>query len=111
MANALCYGDNLDVLRREIAADTVDLVYLDPPFNSQANYNLLFKGPSGKGADDTPKDLHSAIDLARRDKYQFQWWAVSLVDARPMAARRRAPMAASTASCFFAATGTRPKRR
>ncbi|MGA8551897.1 MAG: hypothetical protein WB678_16850 [Stellaceae bacterium] len=69
MANALYYGDNLDVLRREIAADTVDLVYLDPPFNSQANYNLLFKGPSGKGADGTPKDLHSAIDLARRDKY------------------------------------------
>ena len=51
MANALYYGVNLDVLRREIAPDTVDLVYLDPPFNSQANYNLLFKGPSGKGAD------------------------------------------------------------
>ena len=51
MANALYYGDNLDVLRREIAPDMVDLVYLDPPFNSQANYNLLFKGPSGKGAD------------------------------------------------------------
>ena len=51
MTNALYYGDNLDVLRHEIAGDTVDLVYLDPPFNSQANYNLLFKGPSGKAAD------------------------------------------------------------
>ena len=51
MPNALYYGDNLDVLRESIASDSVDLVYLDPPFNSQANYNVLFKGPSGKGAD------------------------------------------------------------
>ncbi|MGH7111086.1 MAG: DNA methyltransferase, partial [Stellaceae bacterium] len=51
MANALYYGDNLSVLREEVAAGSVDLVYLDPPFNSQANYNVLFKGPSGKGAD------------------------------------------------------------
>ncbi|MBV9861275.1 MAG: hypothetical protein JO267_03915 [Alphaproteobacteria bacterium] len=51
MPNALYYGDNLDVLRNEIASDSVDLIYLDPPFNSQASYNVLFKGPSGKGAD------------------------------------------------------------
>lgn len=51
MANALYYGDNLDVLRHEIAGDSVDLIYLDPPFNSQANYNVLFKSPSGKAAD------------------------------------------------------------
>jgi site-specific DNA-methyltransferase (adenine-specific) len=51
MANALYYGDNLDVLRGSIAGDSVDLIYLDPPFNSQASYNVLFKGPSGKMAD------------------------------------------------------------
>lgn len=51
MPNALYYGDNLAVLRESIAAESVDLVYLDPPFNSQANYNVLFKGPSGKGSD------------------------------------------------------------
>jgi adenine specific DNA methylase Mod len=51
VANALYYGDNLDVLRGEIADESVDLIYLDPPFNSQANYNVLFKGPSGKSAD------------------------------------------------------------
>ncbi len=51
MPNALHYGDNLAVLRESIASEGVDLVYLDPPFNSQASYNLLFKGPSGKGAD------------------------------------------------------------
>ena len=56
MANALYYGDNLDVLhygdnRNEITSDSVDLVYLDPPFNSQATYNVLFKSPTGKAAD------------------------------------------------------------
>jgi adenine specific DNA methylase Mod len=51
MANALYYGDNLGVLRNEIADDSVDLIYLDPPFNSQANYNVLFKSPTGKAAD------------------------------------------------------------
>ena len=47
MANALYYGDNLQVLREHIASDSVDLVYLDPPFNSNANYNVLFKAPGG----------------------------------------------------------------
>jgi site-specific DNA-methyltransferase (adenine-specific) len=46
--NTLYYGDNLTVLRNEIARESVDLVYLDPPFNSQANYNVLFKSTSGE---------------------------------------------------------------
>ena len=45
--NKLFYGDNLDVLREHIASDSVDLIYLDPPFNSNASYNVLFKGPQG----------------------------------------------------------------
>lgn len=48
--NLLYYGDNLDVLRRHIADESVDLVYLDPPFNSNANYNVLFAEKSGKQA-------------------------------------------------------------
>jgi DNA modification methylase len=44
---ALYYGDNLDVLRNSIGDKTVDLVYLDPPFNSAADYNVLFKEHSG----------------------------------------------------------------
>lgn len=51
MGNRLYYGDNLDVLREHIASESVDLVYLDPPFNSNANYNILFKSPAGKAAD------------------------------------------------------------
>lgn len=49
--NQLFYGDNLDVLRESIADESVDLIYLDPPFNSNANYNVLFKSKSGEGAD------------------------------------------------------------
>jgi DNA modification methylase len=45
--NQLFYGDNLQVLRESIANDSVDLVYLDPPFNSKRSYNLLFKSPKG----------------------------------------------------------------
>ncbi len=48
MTNHLYYGDNLDILRNDIGSESVDLVYLDPPFNSQANYNILFKAHSGE---------------------------------------------------------------
>lgn len=39
------FGDNLDVLRNEIADNSIDLIYLDPPFNSQSKYNILFRTP------------------------------------------------------------------
>lgn len=42
MANRLFYGDNLDVLRKSVATESVDLVYLDPPFNSNRAYNVIF---------------------------------------------------------------------
>ena len=47
--NKLYFGDNLDVLRDHIHQESVDLVYLDPPFNSQENYNVLFKERSDVG--------------------------------------------------------------
>jgi len=49
--NALYFGDNLDILREHIKDETVDLVYLDPPFNSKRDYNLLFKSPKGMQSD------------------------------------------------------------
>ncbi|KUO53241.1 MAG: DNA methylase [Sphingomonadales bacterium BRH_c3] len=51
MTNTLYYGDNLHVLREHIADESVDLIYLDPPFNSNANYNILFKSPEGQDSD------------------------------------------------------------
>ena len=45
--NKLYFGDNLNILREHISNESVDLIYLDPPFNSNANYNVLFKSPKG----------------------------------------------------------------
>ncbi len=43
MVNQLYYGDNLEILRNQIDSESVDLCYIDPPFNSQRNYNLIYK--------------------------------------------------------------------
>lgn len=47
MANTLYYGDNLQVLREHVANESVDLIYLDPPFKSDQNYNVLFAERDG----------------------------------------------------------------
>ncbi|MBF6604134.1 MAG: restriction endonuclease [Chloroflexi bacterium] len=49
--DVLYYGDNLDILRRYIPDESVDLVYLDPPFNSNRDYNVIFKDESGRKSD------------------------------------------------------------
>ncbi len=46
--NHLYYGDNLDILKEHFRDESIDLIYLDPPFNSQANYNVLFRAPTGE---------------------------------------------------------------
>ena len=59
MVNALYYGDNLEVLRDQIPEEWVDLVYLDPPFNSNANYNVLFKEKTGE---ESPAQIKAFTD-------------------------------------------------
>ena len=59
MPNTLFYGDNLQVLREHIADASVDLVYLDPPFNSNASYNVLFREKSGE---DSPAQIKAFTD-------------------------------------------------
>jgi DNA modification methylase len=51
LANKLFFGDNLGVMRDHIASESVDLVYLDPPFNSKRDYNLIFRSPKGQQSD------------------------------------------------------------
>lgn len=51
MTNRLYYGDNLTILREYIKDETVDLIYLDPPFNSNRNYNVLFKDEGGEDSE------------------------------------------------------------
>jgi 16S rRNA G966 N2-methylase RsmD len=45
--NRLYYGDNLDILQRYVTDETVDLVYLDPPFKGKQDYNVLFAEQDG----------------------------------------------------------------
>ena len=59
MPNTLFYGDNLQVLRDHIPDESVDLVYLDPPFNSNASYNVLFREKSGE---ESPAQIKAFTD-------------------------------------------------
>lgn len=45
--NVLYYGDNLEISRKYIPENSIDLIYLDPPFNSKKDYNILFKENGG----------------------------------------------------------------
>ncbi|MBM3327439.1 MAG: site-specific DNA-methyltransferase, partial [Calditrichaeota bacterium] len=49
--NLLYYGDNLDILRESIPDESIDLIYLDPPFNSKRSYNVLFRESSGAASE------------------------------------------------------------
>lgn len=49
-SNLLYYGDNLDILRRYVKDESVDLIYLDPPFNSNQDYNVLYAERDGSRA-------------------------------------------------------------
>ncbi len=70
MASQLYYGDNLDVLRKHIADASVDLIYLDPPFNSNADYNALFKTPKGQNSP-------AQMEIVSR-----KWWRFSFAVLR-----------------------------
>ena len=63
MTNTLFYGDNLPVLRDHVPDASVDLVYLDPPFNSNASYNVLFREKSGE---ESPAQIKAFTDTSRR---------------------------------------------
>jgi site-specific DNA-methyltransferase (adenine-specific) len=70
--NVLYYGDNLDILRKYIPDESVDLIYLDPPFNSKKDYNILFKESGGL---ESEAQIHAFTDSwhwtqATQDTYQ-----------------------------------------
>ena len=59
MNNTLYFGDNLPIIRQYIKDETIDLIYLDPPFNSKVNYNVIFKTPK---KEDSPSQIHAFED-------------------------------------------------
>lgn len=62
LPNHLYYGDNLTIMR-EMASNSVDLIYLDPPFNSQRNYNLIYKKLTGQPVPEQEEAFCDAWDL------------------------------------------------
>jgi len=72
--NRLYYGDNLEVLQRSIASESVDLVYLDPPFNSNRNYNVIFNRSGGA--------KHEADASAQIEAFEDTWTWTHETDAQ-----------------------------
>jgi len=62
--NKLYFGDNLEILRDYVADESVDFIYLDPPFNSKATYNVLFKEQKGTAS---PAQIAAFEDTRRWD--------------------------------------------
>jgi site-specific DNA-methyltransferase (adenine-specific) len=70
-ANIFYYGDNLEVMRKYIGDESVDLIYLDPPFNSQRDYNLLFREQSGEPAQAQIKAFTDTWQWSERAYVEF----------------------------------------
>jgi DNA modification methylase len=71
--NTLYYGDNFEVLRQHIGDETVDLVYLDPPFNSNASYNVLFSEQDGSRAAAQIKAFGDTWRWDQASLRSFEW--------------------------------------
>ena len=69
--NTLYYGDNLAILAKHIDDQTVDLIYLDPPFNSNRDYNVLFKEQSGT---ESPAQIRAFGKCDRADSQGRASW-------------------------------------
>jgi site-specific DNA-methyltransferase (adenine-specific) len=81
--NKLYYGDNLDVLRRYVKDESIDLVYLDPPFNSRQDYNVLFAEKDGTKA--------ASQIMAFEDTWEWNIDAERVLAQREME-KRRSPL-------------------
>ena len=72
MPNTLFYGDNLQVLRDHVPAESVDLVYLDPPFNSNASYNVLFRERTGEESPAQIKAFTDTWEWTQETEYTYE---------------------------------------
>ena len=98
MTNTLYYGDNLEILRQHVGDESVDLVYLDPPFNSNATYNVLFKERSGEESPAQIKAFTDTWEWTQESERTFEqeivlnpssWWPLSGVNFSPWGKRSR----------------------
>ena len=85
--NTLYYGDNLDILQRYVKDESVDLVYLDPPFNSNANYNVLFAQKDGS---QSSAQIQAFEDTWQWDQNAIQTYTHEVEKGGPVADALRA---------------------
>ncbi|GAK57932.1 DNA methylase N-4/N-6 domain protein [Candidatus Vecturithrix granuli] len=83
MKNQLYYGDNLKILRECIQDVSIDLIYLDPPFNSNRSYNVLFKDESGQ---DSEAQLTAFEDTWHWDLYAAKTYHELVTSSTPKVA-------------------------
>ena len=83
MTNTLYYGDNLEILRQYVPDESVDLVYLDPPFNSNATYNILFKERTGEESPAQIKAFTDTWDWTQESERTFEQEIVGNPSASP----------------------------
>ena len=84
MTNTLYYGDNLEILREYVPDKSVDLVYLDPPFNSNATYNVLFKERTGEESPAQIKAFTDTWEWTRESERTFEQEILGNPSASPM---------------------------
>lgn len=82
--NTLYYGDNLKILRENLAAESVDLIYLDPPFNSSRSYNVLFKDEGGQ---DSPAQITAFEDTWHWNQTAEATYQELVTTAKPSVAK------------------------
>lgn len=78
--NTLFYGDNLPILRDHIPDESIDLIYLDPPFNSNRSYNVLFKDESGQ---ESEAQLSAFEDTWHWDKTAAETYHYEIIQKAP----------------------------
>ena len=83
MTNTLYYGDNLEIMRQYVPDESVDLVYLDPPFNSNATYNVLFKERTGEESPAQIKAFTDTWEWTRESERTFEQEIIGNPSASP----------------------------
>ena len=83
MTNTLYYGDNLEILRQYVPDESVDLVYLDPPFNSNATYNVLFRERTGEESPAQIKAFTDTWEWTRESERTFEQEIIGNPSASP----------------------------
>ncbi len=96
--DVLYYGDNLDILRHHIPDESIDLIYLDPPFNSNRSYNVLFREESG------------AVSHAQIEAFEDTWhWGDAKNEVRSPRYELRAREPGEVPGWRTSAGGPRPR--